>query len=191
MKTSISRKHLSLAACVLALGFASSATLAQDVSRANPNDRELWENASKTVWMSGYGLCWHSGFGPPPGYGPCNPAPIAQAVVAPIAAVAAASSDVTPAIGLPVAAARPFTAARPTRKPVNPPGPTQTPNKSTASIPSPALCSNSLTSSHKRSERRSSLGTARDSMICSPRAKATLVHLADVSSARMIGWFFA
>jgi OOP family OmpA-OmpF porin len=82
MKTSLSSKQLSLAAaCALALGFASVAA-AQDVSRMNPNDRELWENSTKTIWKSGFGLCWHSGYGPPPGYTECNPAPVAQ-VVAP------------------------------------------------------------------------------------------------------------
>jgi OOP family OmpA-OmpF porin len=82
MKTSLSSKQLSLAAaCALALGFASVA-VAQDVSRMNPNDRELWENSTKTIWKSGFGLCWHSGYGPPPGYTECNPAPVAQ-VVAP------------------------------------------------------------------------------------------------------------
>ena len=30
--------------------------------------------------MNGFGECWHSAFGPPPGYGPCNPAPVAQYV---------------------------------------------------------------------------------------------------------------
>src|SRR6185503_20929949 len=79
----ISSKQLSLAvASALALGFAASA-VAQDVSRMNPNERELWENSTKTIWRSGFGLCWHSGYGPPPGYTECNPAPVAQVVVAP------------------------------------------------------------------------------------------------------------
>ena len=82
MKTSIS-KQLSLAvASALALGFAASA-VAQDVSRMSPNERELWENSTKTVWRSGFGLCWHSGYGPPPGYTECNPAPVAQYVAPP------------------------------------------------------------------------------------------------------------
>src|SRR4026208_2529822 len=73
MKTSISSKQLSLAvACALALGF-DAAAAAQGVSRINPNDRELWENSTKTIWKGGFGLCWHSGFGPPPGYTECNP----------------------------------------------------------------------------------------------------------------------
>ena len=84
MKTTISSKQLSLAmACALVLGFASSAARAQDVSRMSPNDRELWENSTKTIWKSGFGLCWHSGYGPPPGYTECNPAPVAQIVAPP------------------------------------------------------------------------------------------------------------
>jgi len=86
MKTSFSSKQLSLAvACALALGFASSAVRAQgdSTARMNPNDRELWENSTKTIWKSGYGLCWHSGYGPPPGFTECNPAPVAQVVIAP------------------------------------------------------------------------------------------------------------
>ena len=84
MKTSFSSKQLSLAvACALALGFAASAVRAQDVSRQSANERELWENSTKTIWKSGFGLCWHSGFGPPPGYTECNPAPVAQYVAPP------------------------------------------------------------------------------------------------------------
>jgi OOP family OmpA-OmpF porin len=90
MKASISSKQLSLAvACALALGFAASAARAQDVSRQSPNERELWENSTKTIWKSGFGLCWHSGFGPPPGYTECNPAPVAQ-YIAPVPVVVVA-----------------------------------------------------------------------------------------------------
>jgi OOP family OmpA-OmpF porin len=84
MKASISTKQLSLAAaCALAFGFASSAFAQADVSRMDPNQRELWENSTKTIWKSGFGLCWHSGYGPPPGYTECNPAPVAQYVAPP------------------------------------------------------------------------------------------------------------
>lgn len=80
-----SRKQVSLAACVLALGAASGAVQAQGFPGFSaPDTRELWVEGSKTmVWRSGYGLCWHSAFGPPPGYGECNPAPVAQ-YVAPV-----------------------------------------------------------------------------------------------------------
>jgi OmpA-OmpF porin, OOP family len=93
MKTTFDKKHLALAvACALALGFASSAARAQHLT---PNDRELWTDASKgQVWKNGYGECWHSEFGPPPGYNECNPRPMAQNVapapyVAPVAVAAA------------------------------------------------------------------------------------------------------
>ena len=80
MKTSLSRKQLSLAAaCALALGLASGVAQAQNFG---PNDsRELWTDTPKAqVWKNGFGECWHSAFGPPPGYSECNPAPVAQYV---------------------------------------------------------------------------------------------------------------
>ena len=79
MKTSSSRKQLSLAAaCALAMGLASSLAQAQNFG---PNDsRELWKAAPAQVWKNGFGECWHSAFGPPPGYNECNPAPVAQYV---------------------------------------------------------------------------------------------------------------
>ena len=80
MKNSFNRKQLSLAvACALALGFASGAAQAQNFG---PTElRELWTDSPKAqVWKNGYGECWHSAFGPPPGYTECNPAPVAQYV---------------------------------------------------------------------------------------------------------------
>ncbi len=80
MKTSISRNPLSLAvACALALAFASGAAIAQPMT---PNsDREVWtENTRAQIWKNAYGECWHSMYGPPPGYNECNPAPVAQYV---------------------------------------------------------------------------------------------------------------
>jgi len=78
MKTSISKKQLGIA-CALALGFVSGAVQAQNFG---PNDmREVWTDTPKgQIWKNGYGECWHSAFGPPPGYNECNPAPIAQYV---------------------------------------------------------------------------------------------------------------
>jgi OOP family OmpA-OmpF porin len=86
MNTSFSRKQLGLAvACALALGFASSAARAQH--NMGPNDsRELWTATPNQVWKNGFGECWHSAFGPPPGNNECNPAPIAQAAPAPYVA---------------------------------------------------------------------------------------------------------
>ena len=95
MKTSTSKKQISLAvACALTLGFAASAARAQNFG---PNDsRELWTDSQKAqVWKNGFGECWHSAYGPPPGYNECNPAPLAQTApapapyIAPVAAVAA------------------------------------------------------------------------------------------------------
>ena len=86
MKTSTSSNQLKLAvACALALAAVSGAVQAQGFPGFSPPEtRELWTEASKTqVWRSGYGLCWHSAFGPPPGYGECNPAPVAQYVAPP------------------------------------------------------------------------------------------------------------
>ena len=80
MKTSFSRKQLGLA-CALAL----VAGAAQAQHNFGPNDtRELWVDTPKVqVWKNGYGECWHSAFGPPPGYNECNPAPVAQYVAPP------------------------------------------------------------------------------------------------------------
>lgn len=79
MKTSSARKQLSLAvACALALGFATGAARARDFPPAA--ERNLVTDTRIQVWKNGYGECWHSAFGPPPGYNECNPAPIAQYV---------------------------------------------------------------------------------------------------------------
>jgi len=80
MNTSYNGKKITLAAaCALALGIASGAACAQNFGA---NDvRELWTTTpSAQVWKNGYGECWHSAFGPPPGYNECNPAPVAQYV---------------------------------------------------------------------------------------------------------------
>jgi hypothetical protein len=82
MNTSV-RKQLSLAiASALVLGFAAGAVQAQQLS---PNsDREVWmENGRTSIWKNAYGECWHSLYGPPPGYNECNPAPVAQYVPPP------------------------------------------------------------------------------------------------------------
>lgn len=87
MKISYSRKQLSLAvACALAVGFISESALAQNLT---PNEaRDTWaENSRTQVWHNAYGECWRNMYGPPPGYGECNPAPIAQAPPPPPAVV--------------------------------------------------------------------------------------------------------
>lgn len=81
MKNSLNKKQLGLA-CALALGLASGAALAQNFGP--PNMREAWnENTKSQIWKNGFGECWHSQFGPPPGYNECNPAPVAQYVAPP------------------------------------------------------------------------------------------------------------
>jgi hypothetical protein len=83
MKKPLSRKQLGLAVTsALALCFASGAALAQSFS-GPAADRELWRDTPSQVWKNGYGECWHSAFGPPPGYNECNPAPVAQYVAPP------------------------------------------------------------------------------------------------------------
>ena len=80
-----SSKQLGLAAaCVLALAASNAAQAQGFPGFSAPDTRELWTEGSKAqVWRSGFGLCWHSAFGPPPGYGECNPAPVAQYVAPP------------------------------------------------------------------------------------------------------------
>ena len=98
MKTTFNKNQLTLAvACALALGFASGAARAQNPTS---NERELWTAAPTQVWKNGFGECWHSAFGPPPGYNECNPAPLAQNVapapyVAPVVAAAAVYEKIT------------------------------------------------------------------------------------------------
>ena len=78
MKTSNSSNRLSLAvACALALAAVSGAVSAQNLT---PNEaRDTWSENSRTqIWLNAYGECWRNMYGPPPGYGECNPAPIAR-----------------------------------------------------------------------------------------------------------------
>ena len=87
MNIAYSKKQLGLAvACALAVGFISESALAQNLS---PNEnRDTWSENSRTqVWHNAYGECWRNMYGPPPGYGECNPAPIAQAPPPPPAVV--------------------------------------------------------------------------------------------------------
>lgn len=93
MKTSYRSKHLSLAvASALAFGFLSGPALAQNLT---PNEnRDTWaENSRSQIWRNAYGECWRNMYGPPPGYGECNPAPIAQ-VIAPAPVVIPAPARV-------------------------------------------------------------------------------------------------
>lgn len=89
MTYSSSRKQMSLAvSCVFALGIVSSVAGAQ----TNPADTGYLTDQRGTVVRSGFGLCWHTGFGPavptPECDGVVAPAPMAKAVepVPPVAA---------------------------------------------------------------------------------------------------------
>lgn len=75
MTKSFNKKQIGVAvACTLALGILSGAARAQDVSPQTANSREIVQDVRTGVVKSGFGLCWHSGFGPPPASGPeCDP----------------------------------------------------------------------------------------------------------------------
>ena len=75
MTKSFDKKQIGLAvACALALGILSGPARAQDSSPQTAKDRQFVEDTRATVVKSGFGLCWHSGFGPPPAAGPeCDP----------------------------------------------------------------------------------------------------------------------
>jgi len=95
MKTIFTQNQLGLAvACALALGFASSAARAQTM--APVEERALVIDSRGQPVMSGTGLCWHSGFGPPPiPSALCDPnyrAPVARAEPAPKPAVVAVAA---------------------------------------------------------------------------------------------------
>lgn len=75
MKKSFNKKQIGLAAaCALAMGMLSGAASAQDTSPQSAKDRAFVTDTGQQVVKSGFGLCWHSGFGPPPAAGPeCDP----------------------------------------------------------------------------------------------------------------------
>jgi len=102
MNTSFARNNIGVA-CALALGFASSAVQAQSAFN-DPSQRALiYNQQDPQVIKSGFGLCWHSGFGPPPApTAECDPNyRAATPAVAPL--VASAPVQVAP----PVAIAKP------------------------------------------------------------------------------------
>lgn len=92
MRVSLNKKNPlgPAVACALAMAFASTTASAQSFSP--PDTREVWTTVPAQVWKNGFGECWHSAFGPPPGYNECNPAPqpVAQRVepVPPVAVAA-------------------------------------------------------------------------------------------------------
>lgn len=93
MKTTFTMKQLTLAmACAMALGVSS----AHAQSKANYSDLQYLNDTRDVTWRNGSGGCWRSDHGPTPGYGECNPAPMAQNVapapapyVAPVVVAAA------------------------------------------------------------------------------------------------------
>jgi OOP family OmpA-OmpF porin len=74
MTKSFNKTQIGLAvACALAMGILSGAARAQDKMQ-DAKDKAFVEDTRTTVVKSGFGLCWHSGFGPPPAAGPeCDP----------------------------------------------------------------------------------------------------------------------
>src|ERR1035437_2671544 len=74
MTKSFNKTQIGLAvACALAMGILSGVARAQDKMQ-DAKDRAFVEDTRATVVKSGFGLCWHSGFGPPPAAGPeCDP----------------------------------------------------------------------------------------------------------------------
>jgi OOP family OmpA-OmpF porin len=82
MTQSFHKKQIGLAvACALALGILSGAASAQGANDG-AKDKAFVEDSRGTIVRSGFGLCWHSGFGPPPApSAECDPnyvAPVAQ-----------------------------------------------------------------------------------------------------------------
>lgn len=95
MTNSFNRKQIGLAvACALALGILSGAAQAQNKD-PNPDGKALLQDTRADPVKSGFGLCWHTGFGPPPAAGPeCDPNYVAPAK--PLAALAPAAPVAPP-----------------------------------------------------------------------------------------------
>ena len=76
MSVSFNKKQIGLAfACAMALGVLSGAASAQ-----NPDNKAYLDDRQDSVVKSGFGLCWHTGFGPPPASSPeCDPNYVAAA----------------------------------------------------------------------------------------------------------------
>jgi len=105
MTKSFNKKQMGLAvACALALGILSGAARAQSTMQQAAKDRAYVEDNRAAVVKSGFGLCWHSGFGPPPAAGPeCDPnfvayvaPPVAKAVPVPPPQMAALTPPPAP-----------------------------------------------------------------------------------------------
>jgi hypothetical protein len=116
MGKSFNKKQIGLAvACALALGILTGPASAQTM--ADAKDRAYVEDTRATVVKSGFGLCWHSGFGPPPAAGPeCDPNYVAYVEPPVLKAVAVAPPPVqAPAVA--VAPATPPQVYEPPQRP--------------------------------------------------------------------------
>ena len=96
MNKAFNKKQVGLALeCALALGVLSGAAQAQNTQ--NPDGRAYLDDSRGSVVMSGTGLCWHTGFGPPPASSPeCDPNYVAP--VAPVAKVEPAAPQTVAAL---------------------------------------------------------------------------------------------
>ena len=75
MNKSFNKKQIGLVvACALTFGVLSGAARAQN---QNPDGKALLDDTRGAAVMSAYGLCWHTGFGPPPASSQCDPAQVA------------------------------------------------------------------------------------------------------------------
>jgi OOP family OmpA-OmpF porin len=101
MSKSFDKKQIGLAvACALALGMLSNAAIAQNSNK----DNAFVTDTRATVIKSGFGLCWHNAFGPPPApSAECDPnfvayvaPPVVKAPVAPPAQVAVLTPPPSP-----------------------------------------------------------------------------------------------
>jgi OmpA-OmpF porin, OOP family len=96
MRNSFTKKHTALAvACALALGVFSTTTNAQITDIANIDNQQLVVDSQGAVVMSGFGQCWHTGYGPAPSWtaacGGLRPVVVTQYVApAPVVVAAAA-----------------------------------------------------------------------------------------------------
>lgn len=80
MSNLLSKKQISLAvSCALALGILSGVASAQ----TNPADTAYLVDSRGAVVRSGFGLCWHTQFGPAVYTAECDPAPVKVADATP------------------------------------------------------------------------------------------------------------
>jgi len=104
MTKSFNKKHIGLAvACALALGILSGAAQAQ-----NPDGKAFLGDSRGATVKSGFGLCWHTGFGPPPASSAeCDPNYVAYVAPPPAVTPAAVAPPAKVAVLAPPPAVRP------------------------------------------------------------------------------------